>query len=215
MSEKSKDATVIQTKETQAKITPSDALKMLKEGNERFVKSVQLHRDLMKQAKETSKGQYPYAVILSCLDSRTSAEIIFDQGIGDVFSARVAGNIINDDIIGSLEFACKVTGSKLIVVLGHTDCGAVKSACDQVKLGNITTLLEKLDTAVSSAKSDGERNSKNKKFVQDVADLNVKLGIQQIKDKSSILNEMINKGEIMIVGGMYNIETGKAEFFTE
>jgi len=207
------DKAITQTKETQSKLSPQDALSMLKSGNERFVNGKELNRNLMEQVKETSKGQYPFAVVLTCLDSRTSAEIVFDQGIGDVFCARVAGNIINEDILGSMEYACKVVGAKLIVVLGHTDCGAVKSACDKVELGNITAILKKIEPAVSQAKTDGERNSKNKKFVQDVADLNVKLGIEQIKEKSPILKEMINNGEIMVVGAMYNVETGKVEFF--
>ncbi len=209
------DKAVTQTKETQSKITPQDALSMLKSGNERFVNGKELDRNLMEQVKETSKGQYPFAVVLTCLDSRTSAELIFDQGVGDIFCARVAGNIVNDDILGSMEFACKVAGAKLIVVLGHTECGAVKSACDKVELGNITTLLKKIEPAVNQAKTEGERNSKNKKFVQDVADLNVRLAIEQIKEKSPILNDMLKSGEIMVIGGMYNVETGKVEFFND
>src|SRR5438876_2297292 len=209
------DKAVTQTKETQLKLTPQDALNMLKSGNERFVSGKELDRNLMEQVKKTSKGQYPFAVVLTCLDSRTSAELIFDQGIGDIFCARVAGNVVNDDILGSMEYACKVVGAKLILVLGHTDCGAVKSACDKVELGNITTLLKKIEPAVNQAQTEGERDSHNKKFVQDVADLNVKLSIEQIKEKSPILNNMINNGEIMVAGAMYNVETGKVEFFKQ
>lgn len=207
------DSAVTQTKESQKKISYKDALQMLKSGNERFVTGSELKRNLLQQAYQTANGQYPYAVIVSCLDSRSSSELIFDQGIGDIFSARVAGNIINDDILGSLEFACKVTGSKLIVVLGHTNCGAIKGACDRVEMGNLTGLLSKIETVADSVKTDGERNSKNHDFVEDVSKENVLYGIQLIKEKSPILKEMLDKGEIGIVGGMYDLETGKVTFY--
>ena len=207
------DSAVTQTKESQKKISYKDALQMLKNGNERFVTGSELKRNLLQQAYQTANGQYPYAVIVSCLDSRSSSELIFDQGIGDIFSARVAGNIINEDILGSLEFACKVTGSKLIVVLGHTNCGAIKGACDRVEMGNLTGLLSKIETVADSVKTDGERNSKNHDFVEDVSKENVLYGIQLIKEKSPILKEMLDKGEIGIVGGMYDLETGKVTFY--
>jgi carbonic anhydrase len=207
------DSAVTQTKESQKKISYKDALQMLKSGNERFVTGSELKRNLLQQAYQTANGQYPYAVIVSCLDSRSSSELIFDQGIGDIFSARVAGNIINDDILGSLEFACKVTGSKLIVVLGHTNCGAIKGACDRVEMGNLTNLLSKIETVADSVKTNGERNSKNHDFVEDVSKENVLYGIQLIKEKSPILKEMLDNGEIGIVGGMYDLETGKVTFY--
>ena len=207
------DSAVTQTKESQKKISYKDALQMLKNGNERFVTGSELKRNLLQQAYQTANGQYPYAVIVSCLDSRSSSELIFEQGIGDIFSARVAGNIINEDILGSLEFACKVTGSKLIVVLGHTNCGAIKGACDRVEMGNLTGLLSKIETVADSVKTDGERNSKNHDFVEDVSKENVLYGIQLIKEKSPILKEMLDKGEIGIVGGMYDLETGKVTFY--
>lgn len=207
------DSAVTQTKESQKNVSYKDALQMLKNGNERFVTGSELKRNLLQQAHQTANGQYPYAVIVSCLDSRSSSELIFDQGIGDIFSARVAGNIINDDILGSLEFACKVTGSKLIVVLGHTNCGAIKGACDRVEMGNLTSLLSKIETVADSVKTDGERNSKNHDFVEDVSKENVLYGIQLIKEKSPILKEMLDKGEIGIVGGMYDLETGKVTFY--
>lgn len=201
-------------KELQSEITPKKALELLQEGNERFVNNLKLHRDLLEQVNATSEGQWPFATILSCIDSRTSAELIFDQGLGDVFSIRIAGNVVNTDILGSMEFACKVAGSKLIVVLGHTKCGAVKGACDHVEMGNLTELLSKLQPAVyEEQQTKEERSSKNAEFVENVAEINVKRTVKSILQRSHILAEMIESGEIGIIGGMYNIETGNVEFY--
>jgi carbonic anhydrase len=203
---------------TQASTTPMQALAFLKEGNTRFVNNLKANRDLLQQANDTRDGQFPFAVILSCIDSRTSAELIFDQGLGDVFSIRIAGNVVNTDIIGSLEFACKVAGSKLIVVLGHTACGAIKGACDHVEMGNLTELLSKIQPAVyeETATTDAsERTSKNKAFVENVADINVKHSVKSIVSRSTILAQMIEKGEIAIVGGKHHLDTGKVVFYDD
>ncbi|HNU86654.1 MAG TPA: carbonic anhydrase family protein [Ferruginibacter sp.] len=208
----------VHTKETQASLTPRMALEILQEGNARFVKNLKAQRDLLAQVNATRDGQWPFATILSCIDSRTSSELIFDQGLGDVFSIRIAGNIVNTDILGSMEFACKVAGSKLIVVLGHTKCGAVKGACDHVEMGNLTELLSKLQPAVyseSETTAIDKRNSKNGKFVENVSALNVRRGVKNIIERSFILEEMLDKGEIGIVGAMYNIDTGKVEFYKD
>jgi carbonic anhydrase len=201
-------------KELQSEITPRKALNLLQEGNNRFVNNLKMHRDLLEQVNDTRDGQWPFATILSCIDSRTSAELIFDQGLGDVFSIRVAGNIINTDILGSMEFACKVAGSKLIVVLGHTKCGAVKGACDHVEMGNLTELLSKLQPSVYEEKeTTNDRSSKNSQFVENVAEINVKRTVKSIIQRSFILEQMIENGEIGIIGAMYNIETGVVEFY--
>lgn len=203
-------------KELQSEITPRKALELLSEGNNRFVNNLKLHRDLLEQVNDTRDGQWPFATILSCIDSRTSAELIFDQGLGDVFSIRIAGNVANTDILGSMEFACKVAGSKLIVVLGHTKCGAVKGACDHVEMGNLTELLSKLQPAVYEEQmTTGDRSSKNGEFVENVAEINVKRTVKSIIQRSYILEQMIEKGEIGIIGAMYNIETGTVEFYPE
>ncbi len=202
-----------QTEKSQAALNPQKALSLLEEGNKRFVETLKAHRDLLDQVNETRDGQYPFAVILSCIDSRVPAELIFDQGLGDIFSVRIAGNFVNEDILGSMEFACKVAGSKLVVVLGHTSCGAVKGACDNVELGNLTTMLKKLKPALDAVSTDGERSSANTEFVQNVADKNVELTIQQIKEKSPVLKEMLDEGSIGIAGGMYDVATGKVEFY--
>jgi carbonic anhydrase len=203
-------------KELQSQITPKKALEILKEGNHRFVNNLKLHRDLLEQVNATSEGQWPFATILSCIDSRTSAELIFDQGLGDVFSIRIAGNVVNTDILGSMEFACKVAGSKLIVVLGHTKCGAVKGACDHVEMGNLTELLSKLQPAVyEEQQTKEERSSKNSEFVENVAQINVKRTVKSILQRSHILAEMIENGEIGIIGAMYNVETGDVEFYND
>lgn len=202
-----------QTKQSQAQLTPDKAKEILLEGNQRFVNSLRLNRNYLQQVNETSEGQYPFAVVLSCIDSRTSAELIFDQGLGDIFSARIAGNIVNEDILGSMEFACKVAGSKLIVVLGHTSCGAVKGACDHVELGHLSGLLHKIKPSVDAVKYAGERNSKNMEFVEKVAERNVLNMLKEIPEKSPIIREMLEKGQIGIVGGMYNVETGAVEFY--
>ncbi|MEM9548296.1 MAG: carbonic anhydrase family protein [Bacteroidota bacterium] len=205
-----------QTKETQSGITPEIALNLLKEGNERFVASGQVNRNLIGQVNDTSTGQFPFATVLSCIDSRVSSEIIFDQGIGDIFSIRIAGNFINSDILGSMEFACKLAGTKIIVVLGHTSCGAVKGACDNASLGNLTSMLGKIRpavNAVSEPADKSQRNSGNIDFVNNVARRNVEMSIKRIKDESSVLAEMAENGDISIVGGMYDIATGEVTFF--
>lgn len=203
------------TKNTQAAITPNKAIELLKEGNQRFVASNMANRNLLDQVNDTASGQYPFATVLSCIDSRVSAELIFDQGVGDIFSARVAGNIVNEDLLGSIEFACKLAGTKVLVILGHTACGAVKGACDGAKLGNLTILLDKIMPAVNavSQPSDaGQRNSKNIDFVNDVAVKNVHMTIENTRNMSPVLKEMEDNGEIKIVGAMYDINNGKVTF---
>ncbi|NAS12483.1 carbonic anhydrase family protein [Poritiphilus flavus] len=204
------------TKETQAAITPDMAISLLKEGNERFVQNSKADRDLLEQVRDTIGGQYPFATILSCIDSRVSAELIFDQGVGDIFSARVAGNIVNEDILGSIEFACKLAGTKVVVVLGHTSCGAVKGACDDAQLGNLTALVSKIKPAVEAVTEPadpGLRNSKNAEFVDEVAVTNVNMTIANMHKQSPVLKEMEDNGEIAIVGAMYDISNGKVSFF--
>ena len=204
------------TKEMQTAITPVMALDILKKGNDRFVNNLKANRNLLQQANETSDGQHPFAVILSCIDSRTSAELIFDQGLGDVFSIRIAGNIINEDILGSMEFGCKVAGAKIIVVLGHTKCGAVKGACDHVEMGSLTALLSKIQPAVYDEKSVLEnRNSGNADFVEKVAEINVKRTVHAVIERSPILKEMIEKGEIGIVGGTHDLSSGMVTFYED
>lgn len=205
-----------QTHESQARISPDGAIALLKEGNARFRENKKAERDLMQQVAQTTTGQYPFATILSCIDSRVSAELVFDQGVGDIFSARVAGNIVNEDLLGSMEFACKLAGTKVIVVLGHTSCGAVKGACDNAKLGNLTTLLGKIRPAVLAVKQPEDpqmRNSKNLDFVDRVAEMNVNLTLEDIRTKSPVLREMEENGEIRIVGAMYDITTGGVTFY--
>lgn len=203
------------TKEIQVAMTPAKALELLKEGNKRFMNNLKANRNLLQQANETSEGQYPFAVTLSCIDSRTSAELIFDQGLGDIFSVRIAGNIVNEDILGSMEFACKLAGSKIIVVLGHTKCGAVKGACDHAEMGNLTALLSKIRPAVEDETETKEnRNSSNPTFVENVSVINVKRTVRAIKERSTILKEMIDNGEIGIVGGVHDITTGEVTYFS-
>ena len=200
-----------QTKDTQAKMTPNKSLEYLREGNNRFQKNLKANRDLIEQVNDTSRGQFPFATILSCIDSRVSSELIFDQGIGDIFSARIAGNFVNSDILGSMEFACKLAGTKLIVVLGHTACGAVKGACDDAKLGNLTGMLAKIKPAVKAVtepKDENLRNSSNIEFVDNVSAKNVQLTIARIIEESEVLAAMENNGEIKIIGAMYDINTG-------
>jgi carbonic anhydrase len=204
------------TKETQATMTPEKSLQFLKEGNIRFQNNLKANRNLLEQVNDTSEGQFPFATILSCIDSRVSAELVFDQGLGDIFSVRIAGNFVNEDILGSMEFACKLAGTELIVVLGHTSCGAIKGACDDAKLGNLTNMLAKIKPAVGAIKEPKDpnlRNSKNIEFVDNVATKNVQLTIDRILKESSVLAEMQNKGEIKIVGAMYDINTGAVDFF--
>lgn len=204
------------TKELQESITPAMALDLLKEGNKRFVNNLKVNRNLLQQANETSDGQHPFAVILSCIDSRTSAELIFDQGLGDVFSVRIAGNVLNEDILGSMEFGCKVAGAKMIVVLGHSKCGAVKGACDHVEMGNLTALLTKIRPAVDDETTTTvNRNSTNSVFVENVAAINVKRTVRDIMARSPILHELISTGKVGIAGGMHDIATGDVTFFED
>lgn len=204
------------TQEMQAAITPSMALSLLKAGNQRFISNLKINRNLLQQANETSDGQHPFAVILSCIDSRTSVELIFDQGLGDVFSVRIAGNIINEDILGSMEFGCKVAGAKIIVVLGHSNCGAIKGACDHVEMGNLTALLSKIQPAVYDEKTEQDnRSSSNDTFVQNVAEINVKRTVKAIQERSPILKQLIDSGVCGIVGGMHDISTGEVFFYED
>lgn len=204
-----------QTKETQSVMSIDQAVNILKEGNERFLKNQKISRNLQLQVEQTSEGQFPFATVLSCIDSRVPVETVFDQGIGDLFSIRIAGNFVNDDILGSMEFACKLAGSKVILVLGHTSCGAVKGACDGAELGNLTGMLKKITPAVDGVKEPSqadERTSKNISFVNEVALKNVKLTMQDISNRSDVLAAMENDGEIRIIGGMYDVSTGKVVF---
>lgn len=205
----------ILTSEQQAKLTPQDVLERLKKGNKDFTEDNLTIRNSTERVRKASLGQYPKAVVLSCLDSRVPVEDIFHSGIGNLFVARVAGNIVNDDILGSLEYACKVSGTKVVLVLGHEYCGAIKSAISNVKLGNITTLLTKIQPAVKMAGATfkGEKTALNAAFVEEVCDANVMVSIEQIRERSPILKEMEQKGEILIVGAVYNMKTGKVEFF--
>ena len=203
-----------QTKKTQAELTPELALDILKEGNERFVNNINAHRNLLQQVNETSSGQFPFAAILSCIDSRTSAELIFDQGLGDILSIRIAGNILNEDILGSMELACKIAGSKLIVVLGHTKCGAIEGACNNIVLGHITGLLSKIKPAIEEeTETITERNGKNQSFLKNVTEKNVLITVQKIREQSSILNEMEQSKQIKIIGGLHDIDTGQVIFY--
>ena len=202
------------TKKTLAELTPDLALEILKEGNERFVNNIKAHRNLLEQVNETSAGQFPFAAILSCIDSRTSAELIFDQGLGDILSIRIAGNILNDDILGSMEFACKIAGSKLIVVLGHTNCGAIIGACNNIVLGNITGLLQKIKPAIEQeTETKTDRTEKNETFLRNVTVNNVFITVNKVKEQSPILREMVETGQIKIIGGLYDVDTGNVTFF--
>ncbi|MBQ0785893.1 MAG: carbonic anhydrase [Oceanihabitans sp.] len=204
------------TRETQATMTPEKSLQYLKEGNQRFQDNLKANRNLLEQVNDTSDGQFPFATILSCIDSRVSAELVFDQGLGDIFSVRVAGNIVNEDILGSMEFACKLAGTELIVVLGHTSCGAVKGACDHAEMGNLTKLIQKITPAVNAVtepKDESLRSSKNLAFVDEVSHMNVQLMIDRIHAESPILTEMEKKGEIKIIGAMYDVNTGAVNFY--
>ena len=203
------------TKESQAAMTPQKALDELGAGNARFVAGHPQARNATADVKATASGQYPFAVVLSCLDSRQPIELVLDQGIGDIFSARVAGNVLNDDILGSMEFACKVSGAKLIAVIGHSNCGAIKGAVDGVELGDLTGLLAKIKPAIEHVPADGQpRTSKNPQFVDQVSEMNVELVMQQIRERSPILREMLDQGQIGLVGGMYDLSTGKVHFYS-
>ena len=203
------------TAEAQSKITPETAIQLLKKGNLRFLEGIRQKREFATQIAETASGQYPFACILGCIDSRVPIRLIFDQGIGDVFGATVAGNIVNEDILGSLEFGCKIAGAKLVVVLGHTSCGAVKGACDKAELGNLTSLLAKINPAIQNVKEPNDptkRTSQNSTFVNAVSLENVKLTVQNIRTYSNVLRGMEEEGAIKIVGAMYDVKTGEVSF---
>ncbi|RME39042.1 MAG: carbonic anhydrase [Deltaproteobacteria bacterium] len=202
------------TPQVQKNLTPEEALELLQAGNERFLKNQPFDRHLPSEIKETASGQYPFAIVLSCIDSRVPTEVLFDQGIGDLFNARIAGNFVNKDILGSMEFACAVAGSKLIVVMGHTSCGAVKGACDHVELGNLTDMLKNLEPAVEQtpADPDEDRSSANEDFVNRVAQTNVELTLERILKESEVLRYLFEKGEIGLVGAMYDVASGKVTF---
>jgi carbonic anhydrase len=199
------------TKEFRNALTPNQALEMLKDGNYRFVTNLKLNRNLLQQVNETSEGQYPFAFILSCIDSRTSAELIFDQGLGDIFSCRIAGNVLNEDILGSMEFACKIAGAKVIMVLGHSECGAIKGACDNIKMGNLTNLLKKIRIVVKKFAKNSP-DTKSTDFVNLVTKENVKNVLQQIPQKSKIIKELIKDKKIILVGAVYDVSSGKVDF---
>jgi carbonic anhydrase len=200
------------THEQRDKMTADEIIQQMKDGNERFRSGKPRHRDLMREVKATAKGQYPAAIVLGCVDSRTPAELILDFGLGDIFNGRVAGNIADEDILGSMEFACKVAGSKVVLVMGHTACGAIKGAIDGVQLGNLTALLAKIRPAVEATHYAGERSAKNYGFVDAVARTNVSLTTASIREKSPVLRDLESVGRIKIAGSMYNLETGSIEF---
>ncbi|MEQ1568485.1 MAG: carbonic anhydrase family protein [Myxococcota bacterium] len=204
------------TRDSQSTITPAIALTYLREGNQRFAENLRAHRDLLEQVNDTRAGQFPFATILSCIDSRTSAELIFDQGLGDIFSIRLAGNVVNEDVLGSMEFACKVAGSRLVVVLGHTACGAIKGACDHVQLGHLSTLLNKIQPAIYLERTTRfDRTSKNEAFVRNVTELQVRRSVEEIIEHSMVLRQLIEAGEVGIVGGVYSVEEGTVTFFED
>lgn len=204
------------TKDTQATMTPERALGHLREGNDRFVGNLKAHRNLLEQVNETREGQWPFATILSCIDSRTSAELVFDQGLGDIFSIRMAGNVLSDAVLGSMEFACKLAGSRLLVILGHTSCGAIKGACDNVQLGNLSTLLNLIQPSVYFERTVTEnRTSTNADFVDRVAQIQVRRAVEGVIERSMVLREMIEQGQIGLIGAMYDVGTGAVQFFDD
>lgn len=203
-------------KESQSSMTPERSLEFLRDGNRRFVNNLKAHRNLLEQVNDTREGQWPFATILSCIDSRTSAELVFDQGLGDVFSIRIAGNVLNDEILGSMEFACKVAGSKLLVVLGHSKCGAIKGACDNVQLGNLSTLINRIQPSVYFERTvRDQRTSANPDFVEKVARIQVYRSVEGIIERSMVLREMIEAREIGLVGGMYDVTSGEVTFYDD
>jgi carbonic anhydrase len=208
------DACAVFTPARQSATSPQDALRLLQEGNERFASGKMINCDLMAQVRATSQGQAPFAAIVGCIDSRVPPELVFDQQPGSIFAARIAGNFVNTDIIGSLEFSCKLAGAKAIVVLGHSDCGAIKGAIDQAKLGNLTEMLSHIEPAVTATKIAGERTSKDEKLVQAVADTNAQLAARMILSRSPVLKEMAGKREIVVAAAMHDLETGRVSFFT-
>jgi carbonic anhydrase len=204
------------TQQSRDALSPTEVIDVLRKGNERFQNNLKANRNLLQQVNETSDGQHPMAMVLSCIDSRTGAELIFDQGLGDIFSARIAGNVLNDDIIGSMEFACKVAGAKAIVVLGHSKCGAVKGACDGVELGKLSGLLHKIQAAIALEHTiAGDRSSNNSEFVERVASINVMLVKKQIVETSPVLAQMIDAGDLALVGAMYDVDTGAVTFYSD
>lgn len=204
----------VRSRQSQFLMTPAQALETLRQGNERFRNNLRSHRNLLQQVNDTSEDQFPFATILSCIDSRTSAELIFDQGLGDVFSIRIAGNVVNDDILGSMEFATKMAGSRLLVVLGHSSCGAIKGACDHVQMGNLSTLLNKIEPSVYfERQTRGDRTSKNEEFVERVAQIQVHRSVEAIVERSVVLRSLIERGELGLIGGYYDLETGGVRFF--
>lgn len=212
-----RDLTLALTAETQAALTPMEVIQLLKDGNQRFVNDQAVERNFMEQVQQTSEGQYPMAAILGCIDSRVPHEIVFDKGVGDVFSARVAGNFVNTDILGSLEFATAVAGSKVIVVLGHTSCGAVKGACDHVELGNLTATLSNIAPAIYSVGDsvDGERSSQNSEYVEAVAHANVDITVQNMVDRSPIIRGLVERGELIVIGAMHDVASGEVTFYED
>lgn len=208
-----RDPTIALTAETQAALTPADVVQALIDGNDRFLAGTPLERDFLGQIRDTADGQYPMAAILGCIDSRVPHEIVFDKGVGDIFSARVAGNFVNTDILGSLEFATAAAGAKVVVVLGHTECGAVKGACDHVQLGNLTHTLSNIAPAVYAVTDiEGPRTSANKDFVQAVAHENVEMTVQNILDRSPVMKGLVDSGELIVIGAMHDVSTGKVTF---
>jgi carbonic anhydrase len=204
------------TKDLQASLTPERALDILVEGNKRFVSNLRFNRNLLQQVNETSEAQYPFAIVLSCIDSRTSSELVFDQGLGDIFSVRIAGNVLNEDILGSMEFACQVAGSKLVVVLGHTKCGAIKGACNHVKLGHLTGLLSKISPALYEMEK--QRDAKGESpdaFIESVAVENVRQQMGAILERSTILEHLYRDGKIGLVGAVYSVESGEVTFIEQ
>ena len=204
-----------QTKDIQTRLTPKMAFDILQDGNRRFVSNLRYNRNLLQQVNETSEGQFPFAVVLSCIDSRTSAELVFDQGLGDIFSVRIAGNVLNEDVLGSMEFACHVAGSKLIVVLGHSRCGAVKGACDHVQMGHLTGLLTKIGTAVHTVETAHGRSGDAEEFIERVALENTRQQMRAILDRSPILEHLFEAGKIGLVSAMYSVESGEVTFYDQ
>ena len=202
------------TKEQRDALTIPQIIEAMKKGNERFRSGKMAPRDYLAQKRSSSSGQYPAAMLLGCIDSRAPAEIVFDAGIGDAFNARVAGNVVNDDMLGSMEFACAVVGAKVVFVLGHTKCGAVKGAIDDVVLGNLTGLLARIKPAIAETKFDGEKSSKNYDYVDAVARTNVQVAISDIRRRSPVLEDLEKKGSIVITGGMYNVTTGEVDYLS-
>jgi carbonic anhydrase len=200
------------TQEMRNSLSPLQALEMLKDGNHRFVTNLKVNRNLLQQVNDTSDGQYPFAFILSCIDSRTSAELIFDQGLGDIFSCRIAGNILNEDILGSMEFACKIAGAKVIMVLGHSECGAIKGACENIKMGNLTTLLKKIKTVTKKLAKKTNFDQKSSDFIDLVTKENVKNVLLQIPKKSKIIRDLIKNNKIILTGAVYDVSSGKVDF---